>query len=142
MKKSKKTSSQMIQRDIKKQEQYSNAEIRRIVKASNGSEIGIAVQLATETGIRKGELSALKWDQVDTKARKIDIPCRKGIAPDRTVAISEELARVLDIYKVNNLGAEYVFGRFAVHSLMVSCRKADVPLRGFHHFRHPSGLKR
>lgn len=130
MKKSKKSSRWMTQQGIRKQEHYSKAEIRRIVKAANGSGTGIAVQLATETGIRRSELSALKWDQVDTKARRIDI------APDKAVAISEQLAKMLDTFKANNLGTEFIVDRFVVHSLMVLCRKADVPFRGFHPLRH------
>ena len=113
MKKSEETNSRMKQLGIKKQEHYSKAEIQRIVKAANGSGTGIAVQIVAETGIRQSELSALKWEQVDTKTRRIDI------APDKAVAISKRLAKMMDTFKANKLGAEFIFDRFVVHSMMV-----------------------
>jgi integrase len=150
MKKDKELSRHIMQYGDKKQEsakRYSEVEIQQIVNASNGSGVGIAVQLALETRIRRSELSALKWSQVDTTARTVVFQCGSiGVTTDRRMAISEQLAKLLDTYKIHNLDTEFVFSDMDVdRSLRALCRKAAVPFRGFHPLRHiirkPKDLK-
>lgn len=53
-----------------------------------------AVQLAIETGMRRGELLALHWRQIDLEARKVHIPNTKtGVA--RTIPMSTRAVEIL-----------------------------------------------
>ena len=102
------------------------------------------ILLALNTGLRKGNLMALRWDQVDLQRRLITVPRTKNgefhIVP-MSDAVVDELRRLL---KQRLQGAEYVFappGKDAQRDL----RKAWVrvkresgisPTFRFHDLRH------
>ncbi|CVK18773.1 tyrosine-type recombinase/integrase [Sporomusa sphaeroides] len=48
-------------------------EIVKLLKAAEGSPFYTIIYLAIHTGARKGELAALKWDNVDFKSKRIHI---------------------------------------------------------------------
>ncbi|MEN6565294.1 MAG: site-specific integrase [Veillonellales bacterium] len=60
----------------------SKDEISKLLKAASGKRIYSLIYLAVYTGMRKGELAALKWSDVDLKGRKIHV--RNGVKYNRT----------------------------------------------------------
>ncbi len=64
------------------------------------------VRFAVETGMRRGELLNMRWDDMDTDARTLRIPETKTGVP-RTIPLSSEAVRILSDLQRN--GAPYVF---------------------------------
>lgn len=76
------------------------------------------VAVMFETGMRPSEASALRWTDVDLRARRISITKSRNLgkeaAPktkhsDRTIVVSDEIASLLAIVPSRELGLEYVF---------------------------------
>lgn len=56
-----------------KSEPYSKDELRKLIKVSKGTELEYILKLEAFTGIRIGELVALKWSDVDFEKKTISI---------------------------------------------------------------------
>jgi len=100
------------------------------------------VVFALNTGMRRGEILGLRWDQIDAKARTVRaIKTKSG--RDRIIPLNEVAADVLSIQRARAKG-DFVFpstrgcGRLkdvkkAFHS---ACRKAGILGLRFHDLRH------
>ena len=53
---------------------FTDHELTRLFKFTDGKMIGLVIRLAYNTGMRVGELSAIKWKMVDLKNRSIFLP--------------------------------------------------------------------
>jgi len=100
------------------------------------------VQLAYWTGMRKGEVLGLRWDQVDLKNRVIHLEAADTKTQEkREVPLSKTLVGLLQGVP-KTLGSPYVFtfkGK-AVRSVKTAfrkaCRKAGIKDFRFHDLRH------
>ena len=121
-----------------------------------------AIELAALTGMRVGELAALKWTSVDEGALHIDYsehrvdyedkPCEYYIGEPknhkhRTFPMSDEIRTLLDRIKKmqaeNGISSEYVFadknGRVNSHTISCAmtrrCKDAGIATRSIHAIR-------
>ena len=69
-------------------------EIDNILAATGSPSIGDVIRFAIETGMRRGEISRMKWEHVDLKKKILFVPETKTGEP-RKIPLSTEAVRVL-----------------------------------------------
>ncbi len=95
------------------------------------------IRLALETGMRRGELAAMRWDHANIKARVLLVPETKTGDP-RRVPLSSRALAVLNALPRRLDGT--IWG--AIHEASISrafaraCRRADIDDLRFHDLRH------
>lgn len=100
------------------------------------------VMLAYDTGMRKGEILGLKWDQVDFKAGVITLKAEETKTQEsREIPLDRALLALLSGIP-KTLGSPYVF-TFRGHELrdpktafLKACQRARIPDFRFHDLRH------
>jgi integrase len=101
------------------------------------------VEVALLTGMRRGELLGLKWDQIRNGSIYLEGGmCKSG--KGREIAINDQLDEVFrDLRRANQLKSEYVFcdtqgKRFyeVKRSFTGACRRAGIEDFRFHDLRH------
>ncbi len=129
---------------------FSFDEARRLVDAA-GAEWRTMILVALRTGLRVGELLALRWDDVDLKAGRIIVrrtiwkghegPPKSG--RDREVPLGDEVLAALKGHR--HLKGKTVFcnpdGSMLTAAqcrppIEAACRKAGLTKRGWHALRH------
>lgn len=139
---------------------FSESEIEALVQCSTPDWLSDMILLAYHTGMRKGELYGLQWDDVDFQNSTLDV--QRSVASDsygkiyinptktqnsdRKVFLDEASIQMLARrYKRRNQEIQWVFtGRNGdllsplSHSRLFrkACESADVPPRNFHCIRH------
>lgn len=125
-------------------------DIDRLIRCANSQRLRFQIQIAVNTGMRKGEILSLKWAYIDTVKNIITLPkeitkTRKG----RQVPISPELSEAF-IKRKERTRSEYVFpqqynlnkaqvdNRFG---WAVTKRIAGVKCR-FHDLRHTAATRK
>ena len=125
-------------------------EAARLIAAATG-DTGAMIVIALKTGMRLGELIALRWEDVDLVAGKINIrrAAARGIVgtpksgKSREIPLSPEARRVLTAHR--HLKGEIVFcaesGAMRTKEsckwpLWSACRRAGLRLIGWHKLRH------
>jgi integrase len=58
-----------------------------------------AIEFAVETGMRRGEILAIRWEHLDDQARTLTIPTTKTGQP-RTIPLSSRALAILDSQRV------------------------------------------
>ena len=135
-------------------------EATRFLAAAEGHRYYALYYLALATGMRRGELLALRWADIDTVARTANV-CRAAVyvkgklrdstpktaAGIRTVALSQDVLDVLRSHRASFGYGELIFGSRAGTYLNPSnvaraferfCEQAKVPRIRFHDLRHTS----
>jgi len=114
----------------------SSEELERIATAAGSKEFGNLLRFAVETGMRRGEIVSMKWEQVDLKKRTIRIPETKNDTP-RTVPLSREAVRILSDLPRRIDGSVWSFSpNWLSHLFANSCKKAGIADLHFHDLRH------
>jgi integrase len=130
------------EKDALKERILSKEEEARILQAS-ADHIRPILIVALNTGMRRGEILSLKWEQVDFQAKEIKILKTKSGKP-RIVDINSLLLKALTNLKGEIKGSQYVFlnpktGKpyTKLHrSFKHACRRADIKNLRFHDLRH------
>ncbi len=78
-----------------RERRVSQDEIDAIIAHSSSTELSVAITLAVETGMRRGELAALTWGNIDLTKRTAHIPLTKTDVP-RTVPLSSAAIAALE----------------------------------------------
>lgn len=112
-------------------------------RQSKSPYLACCIQLAIETGMRRGEIASLTWDQVDLHTQTIRLTDTKN-GDDRVVPLSEAAEKVIrsiprriqssaltDFHDSNGIGA--AFRR--------ACKKAGIDDLHFHDLRHESASR-
>ena len=113
-------------------------EIDRILAASESAELQAVVTIAVETAMRRSELAALRWENVDLKKRVAHLPKTKTDVP-RSVPLSTAAIRALKLLspakegRVFSLQAESMSQAFERACLP---HRANVANLRFHDLRH------
>ena len=100
------------------------------------------VVFALNTGMRRGEILGLRWDQVDPSGKSIRVTRTKS-GRDRSVPLNEAAAEVIKAQRQKSRGS-YVFpsmkgGEYmksVAHSFARACRLAGITGLRFHDLRH------
>lgn len=85
--------------------------IEALVEAATRHGAGELIFIAIATGMRWGELTALRWDDVDLDARKLYIRKAKTAAGVRAVAFGDQAAAVLEALVMQQQASSIVWGR-------------------------------
>lgn len=101
---------------------YNSQDIQKALKATYGTTMFLPVVLASLVGLRRGEVCALKWENIDFAAEKIHVcenrvhgekevieKAPKSEAGNRTIPMSKEVVNILSAAKLQyyNDAAEY-----------------------------------
>ncbi len=107
-------------------------EIRLLAEC--GDKLRPVVRFALETAMRRGELLALRWENVDLQHRTARLIDTKN-GEDRTVPLSTHAVDILKHLPRNISGR--VFGGVDIsHSFAAACRRAGIKGLRFHDLRH------
>lgn len=111
------------------------AELERLLAALQGGDRAI-VEVAVETGMRRGELLALEWPDIDFTRREIAVRDSKTRTP-RRVPMSSRCEAVLRAQsghsgRVFNVGT----GTALAHRFKSACRRAGIEDFHIHDLRH------
>ncbi|MDR3413432.1 MAG: site-specific integrase [Formivibrio sp.] len=94
------------------------------------------VVLAIETAMRRGELLALKWHDVDLKRRVVQLHVTKNGDP-RTVPLSPRALSVLENHPGDRCGSVFPITHHAMAAAFkLACRRAGIADFHFHDLRH------
>ena len=111
--------------------------------ATYGGEIGPIITWAIETAMRRGKISAMRWEHVDQRARVLEIPTPSSRAPGRSkptpkflplstraIAVLDSLPRQIDgrVWSMRPDSITQAFERV--------CEAADIEGLTFHDLRH------
>lgn len=122
-----------------KRQPYSAAEVRALVAAATPHE-RVMVLLGAQAGLRVSEITALTWDTVDLKAKKLRVTGKGG--KTGTVGIPKGLLAALDALEPR---AGYVVpwrrAQTVRERLERLCERAGVRYLGVHSLRHHAGTE-
>ncbi|MDD5223188.1 MAG: site-specific integrase [bacterium] len=118
-------------------------EIQKLLKAcSRNTNLHLIVLMALNTGMRRGEILKLKWEQIDWKEKIIHLYETKN-GRTRHIPISDSLTEELKDFRLNNEGGEFVFSNCQGEpfksfrkSFGNACREAGIHDFRFHDLRH------
>jgi integrase len=136
--------------------------LQKYIEEHSFSNAVLCVAFMIETGLRAGEVLALRWSDVDTDKHRchvcstvvnLHIPSKayvqdtpKTDSSIRTIPLNVRATTILNALK-RRASSEYVFGDTTTKSTRLEyptlirtikkmCRDSDVPYRGAHVFRH------
>lgn len=124
---------------------WSEHEVSLFLEESDKWYQGIVFRILIETGMRRGEVIALRWQDVDSLAKEIRVVASKTSDGRRVILISDGLARRLQHHRKKNMSATYVLESrkgTTVRSTTIAraldriCRQAGVPRVHIHGLRH------
>ncbi len=110
-------------------------ELEKLLEATS-EEMGQVIRFALESGMRRSEITGMKWEHVELQKKIVTLPETKN-GQKRIVPLSPEAVRILSSLprkidgNVWNLGADKVSQAFAQ-----ACQKADISELRFHDLRH------
>lgn len=115
---------------------YTKKEIKQAIKLAEGTDMHLILQLAFSLGLRRGELLALTWSDIDFKKAEITVDKstysikgeRKVKAPktesgNRVLAIGGKLLSELKLSRADYLKRKFEFGSSFVDSDLVICQE-------------------
>jgi integrase len=114
------------------------AEIEKILSASESTELRAAVTIAVETAMRRGELAALKWEEIDLKSRVAHLPKTKTDVP-RSVPLSRAAVNALKALIPKKDGRVFAMQPESMSQAFErACEphRADIANLRFHDLRH------
>ncbi len=119
---------------------YTKKEIQQAIKLAEGTDMHLILQLAFSLGLRRGELLALTWHDIDFKKREITIDKstynlngeRKVKAPktetgNRVLSIGDTLLHELKLARADYLRRRFELGAGFDDSNLVICQENGKP---------------
>ena len=116
------------------------AEISKILEATESAELRTIVTLAVETGMRRGELASLLWEDVNLKKQTAHLPKTKTDVP-RTIPLSKTAVAALKAYGMKDEGRVFSLqGESMSQAFERACEphRANIDDVRFHDLRHES----
>jgi integrase len=100
------------------------------------SDVQTIVSLAIETGMRRSEITNMRWSDVKLKNRTLHIPQTKTDTP-RTIPLSSRAVSLLNALPVNISGVVFEIAPDSVsQAFKRACKRADIDNLRFHDCRH------
>jgi integrase len=116
----------------------SDAEIAKILDATESAELRTVITLAIETGMRRNEIAALIWEEIDLKKQTAHLPRTKTDVP-RTVPLSKAAVTALKKLGIKNEGRVFSLqGESMSQAFERACEphRANIVGLRFHDMRH------
>ncbi|QKI69215.1 site-specific integrase [Achromobacter xylosoxidans] len=112
-----------------------DSDVARIVAATKSEELGVVIQIAIETAMRRGELLGLTWDRVDLEKRTALLDKTKTGSP-RTVPLSRRAVALLEPRKQDDGRVFELRAMSASRAFTRAVRRAGMENIRFHDLRH------
>ncbi|GAG10203.1 unnamed protein product, partial [marine sediment metagenome] len=121
-------------------------EEKRLLEAST-EHLKPVIMIALRTGMRKGEIANLEWEQVDMRHREIEVTKTKS-GKKRIIPVSGGLYELFLSMRGKNGGSEFVFQyedpktgerkhlKYFRRAFESACRRAGIKKLTFHDLRH------
>lgn len=123
-----------------KHEIYSVEEIRNLMKSSLGTKFEEIIMVEVFTGLRRGELLALKWEDVNFEKKTLTVQrnviCEGGVTSfttpktesgKRTIVIPDELTDYLEKLKIKRIRQRLRFGNDYYDNNLIICKSDGSP---------------
>lgn len=111
-------------------------ELEKILEHTDSKILGPVVLFALETGMRRGEIAAMRWDHVDVKKRVLLIPETKT-GKSRTVPLTTEALRILNDLPRRLDGSIWLTDPHTMtRAFERACNRAGIEDLTFHDLRH------
>lgn len=113
-------------------------EERRLVEScakSDAEHLKPIVVIALNTGMRKGEILSLKWEQISFASRQIRVEGTKS-GKARLIYINDVVSEVLEKLRSKNGQEELFQVKDVKRSFKTACRRAGIEDLRFHDLRH------
>lgn len=113
-------------------------EITKILEMTGSVELRTVVTLAVETGMRRGELASLAWDDIDLKKQTAHLPKTKTDVP-RTIPLSKAAVKTLKDWGIKTEGRVFALQPASMSQAFDrACEphRANIPGVRFHDLRH------
>ncbi|MGW7254134.1 tyrosine-type recombinase/integrase [Streptomyces sp. NPDC054834] len=137
------------------------AEARQLLRAANGDRLHPLYELALRTGLRKGELLGLHWEDLDldggtatihrslqrTRSQGLTVLNTKTLASERRIALPTECVNSLKIHQEQQQEERQAAGTGWTDNGLVFTTRKGRPLdptnltRRFHRLLHSAGLR-
>ena len=114
------------------------AEISKILEATESTELRAIVTLAVETGMRRGELASILWEDVNLTLQTTHLPKTKTDVP-RTIPLSKAAVIALETLGVKDEGRVFSLqGESMSQAFERACKPHRANIQGvrFHDLRH------
>ena len=99
------------------------------------------VELALETGMRRGEILGLKWVDIKLQTQVAHLPLTKN-GSSRTVPLSKRATEVLGSLTATGTGRVFPIHKQALRGLWLrACKRANIENLHFHDLRHEATSK-
>jgi len=121
-----------------RERRITEAEISKILEATESAELRTIVTLAVETGMRRNEQASLTWDEIDLEKQTAYLPQTKTDVP-RTIPLSTTAVKALRDFGVKKVGRVFTL---QAESMSQAFERACAPHRAnitglrFHDLRH------
>lgn len=119
---------------------YNECEVAQMLRCAEGTDLEIPLLLDVETGLRRGELLALKWSDIDWEAGTADIcrnlVCIKGEylfqspkteSGNRTLLLSKALLEKLKQHRIQQNEMKLRMGSGYHNNDLICCRSNGLP---------------
>jgi integrase len=116
----------------------SDEEITKILEITGSTELRTIVTLAVETGMRRSELAALAWDDIDLKKQTAHLPKTKTDVP-RTVPLSKAAIKALKDFGAKTEGRVFELQAASMSQAFdraCESHRANIAGVRFHDLRH------
>jgi len=116
----------------------SDEEIAKILEITGSAELRTVVTLAVETGMRRSELAALAWDDIDLKKQTAHLPKTKTDVP-RTVPLSIAAVKALKEFGAKDEGRVFELQAASMSQAFdraCESHRANIAGVRFHDLRH------
>jgi len=112
-------------------------ELEKILEHTDSKILGPVVLFALETGMRRGEIAAMRWDHVDVKKRVLLIPETKT-GKSRTVPLTAEALRILNdlLRRLDGFVWNMTDPHMMTRAFERACKRAGIEDLTFHDLRH------
>lgn len=137
---------------------FTEKEVKKILAVDTPTWVHDAIEIAWRTGMRKGEIFALKWTDIDFEHKFIMVQRTQSVVKNqlelkepktkcsrRRISIDSKLTELLKERRTAS-ESEFVFSKkdgspkipweLSCKRLKTACKKAGVRHRCFHNFRH------
>ena len=114
----------------------SDDEIERLTSHISNPEVNLLIKLALETGMRRGELLNIHWQDINWSAKTLIIPTTKN-GESREIPLTSQAINALLMISKRDIGALFSIKPDSLsQAFNRACKKLDISDLRFHDLRH------
>ena len=114
----------------------SDDEIERLTSHISNPEVNLLIKLALETGMRRGELLNIHWQDINWSAKTLIIPTTKN-GESREIPLTSKAMKALVMVSKRDIGALFAIKPDSLsQAFNRACKKLNISDLRFHDLRH------